>query len=340
MPTSPSWWTNSPHPSCGSGPTTAALPVTSPSAKGTDDAPGTRCRRRPRRQTIKAARYGPQGIAEETLRLPTPSSKGQDAVVAAVVQAAMALTRPGVRAVGLCAAGLIDTEGGVIRYAANLGLRDTPLAAAVADAVGLPVTLEHDARAACLAERQLGLGIDVSDLLVVVLGSGLAAGIVSDGRLIRGGTGIAGEFGHIPVHADGELCSCGQRGCVEAYAAADAVVRRYRRTGNSAETAADISARLDTDPDADHIWAEATDALGRALVTSTLLLDHQCIVLAGGMTAAGPRLTAPVRRSLQRGLAWRAVPAVEISPLGADAGLLGAALHAVTVTGAAPARVS
>ncbi|MFI2370844.1 ROK family protein [Streptomyces sp. NPDC018833] len=288
--------------------------------------------------TIKAARYDADGIAEETLRVPTPSSKGPDAVVAAVVQAARALVRPPVRAVGLCAPGLIDTVGGVVRFASNLGLRDTPLAEAVAEAVRLPVTLEHDVRAACLAERQFGLGAGVSDLLVVVLGTGLAAGIVSDGRLLRGATCIAGEFGHIPVHADGELCTCGQRGCVEAYAAAGALVRRYRRTGSTADTAADITARLDSDPAADRVWAEATDALGRALVTSTVLLDHQRIVLAGGMAAAGPRLTDPVRRSLQRGLAWRTAPAVEISPLGADAGLLGAALHALTATGAAPAQ--
>ncbi|MFD5016241.1 ROK family protein [Streptomyces chartreusis] len=285
--------------------------------------------------TIKAARYDAHGIAEETLRLPTPSAQGQDAVVAAVVQTATALTRPGVRAVGLCAPGLINTETGVVRYAANLGLRDASLAAAVAEAVSLPVVLEHDVGAACLAEQQLGLGTDVSDRLVVVLGTGLAAGVVSDGRLIRGGSGIAGEFGHIPVHADGELCACGQRGCVEAYAAAAAVVRRYRRTGNSAQSAADITARLDTDPDASRIWDEATDALGRALVTSTLLLDHERIVLAGGMTSAGPLLTVPVRRSLQQGLAWRTAPAMEISPLGADAGLLGAALHAATAAAAA-----
>jgi glucokinase len=288
--------------------------------------------------TVKAARYNAQGAAEETLRLPTPSFDGPDAVVAAVVHAAAALVRPGVRAVGLCAPGLVDTVAGIIRFAPNLGLRETPLAAAVADRVRLPVTLEHDVRAACLAERHLGHGADVNDLLVVVLGTGLAAGIVSDGRLIRGATGIAGEFGHIPVHADGEPCACGQRGCVEAYAAAGAVLRRYRRTGNRAETAADITARLDTDPVAARVWAEATDALGRALVTSTMLLDHHRIVLAGGMTAAGQRLADPVRRSLQRGLTWRTAPPVEISPLGADAGLLGAALHALTATSAAPSQ--
>ncbi|MBD0842174.1 ROK family protein [Streptomyces sp. TRM68416] len=121
--------------------------------------------------TIKAARSDAHGTAEETLRLPTPSSKGPDAVVAAVVQAATAYVRPGVGAVGRCAAGLIDTDAGIVRFASNPGLRDTPLAAAV----HLPVTLEHDVRAACLAERQPGFGAGLSDLLVVVPRSAVTA---------------------------------------------------------------------------------------------------------------------------------------------------------------------
>lgn len=278
--------------------------------------------------SIKAARFNAQGVTEETLRLATPSSEGPDAVVAAVVRAATTLVRPGIAAVGLCAPGMIDHAAGVVRFASNLGLRDTPLAAAVADRLRLPVTLEHDVRAACLAEQRLGLGTGVQDLLVVVLGTGVAAGIVSNGQLVGGAQGLAGEFGHIPVHADGERCACGQHGCLEAYASASALVRRYRRTGGIAHNAADITARLDTDPDAARLWAEGTDALGRALVTTTVLLDPHCIILAGGLTAAGEALTDPVRRTLQRGLAWRAAPSVGISPLGADAGLLGAALRA------------
>jgi glucokinase len=284
--------------------------------------------------TVKAARFNAQGAVEETLRLATPSSEGPEAVVAAVVRAATALVRPGIAAVGLCAPGLIDDAAGVVRYASNLGLRDTPLAAAVADRLCLPVTLEHDVRAACLAEQRLGLGAGVRDLLVVVLGTGVAAGIVSNGQLVRGDKGFAGEFGHIPVHADGEPCACGQHGCLEAYLSASALVRRYRRTGGIAENAADVTARLKTDPDAARLWAEGTDALGRALVTTTVLLDPQRIVLAGGMAAAGEALTDPVRRTLQRGLAWRAAPSVGISPLGADAALLGAALRATDAAGA------
>ncbi|MEV6655126.1 ROK family protein [Streptomyces sp. NPDC051219] len=284
--------------------------------------------------TIKAARFNAQGVAEETLRLATPSCEGPEAVVAAVVRAATTLVRLGTAAVGLCAPGLIDDAAGVVRLASNLGLRQTPLAAAVADRIRLPVTLEHDVRAACLAEQRLGLGAGVQDLLVVVLGTGVAAGIVSNGQLVGGAQGFAGEFGHIPVHADGELCACGQHGCLEAYVSASALVRRYRRTGGIADNAADITARLKTDPDAARLWAEGTDALGRALVTTTVLLDHQRIVLAGGMAAAGETLAEPVRNALQDGLAWRAAPEVDISPLGADAGLLGAALRATEAAGA------
>jgi hypothetical protein len=120
----------------------------------------------------------------------------------------------------------------------------------------------------------------------------VAAGIISNGQLVRGARGFAGEFGHIPVHADGALRACGRHGCLEAYVSASALVRRYRRTGGISHNAADITARLDIDPDAAGPWAEGTDALGRALVTSTVPLDPQRIVLAGGMTAAGEALTA------------------------------------------------
>lgn len=117
---------------------------------------------------------------------------------------------------------------------------------------------------------------------------------------------------------------------------ASALVRRYRRSGGIAASAANITARLATDPDAARLWTEGTDALGRALVTTTVLLDPQRIVLAGCMTAAGETLTDPVRRTLQRGLAWRTAPSLGISPLGADAGLLGAALPATDTSGLPP----
>ncbi|MER8012507.1 ROK family protein [Streptomyces sp. NPDC094149] len=284
--------------------------------------------------TIKAARLTVQGIAEETLRLPTPIKEGPEAILNAVAETAAALTRPHTAAIGLCAPGLVDSASGTIRFAANLQLRDAPLARQVTERTGLPVTLEHDVRAAALAEHRLGRGKELKDLLVIVLGTGVAAGIISGGHLIHGAHSMAGEFGHMSVQQDGELCDCGQHGCVEAYAGARAVVRRYCRAGRQALTAADVTARLETDHAAARVWDEATDALGRALASTTVLLDPQMIVLAGGLAAAGHLLLPPVRKALAQNLTWRSAPPVELSPLGAGAGLLGAALHAAETTGA------
>ncbi|MFJ5779864.1 ROK family protein [Streptomyces sp. NPDC093094] len=284
--------------------------------------------------TIKAARLTSQGTAEETLRLPTPVKEGPGVVLDAVAETAAALVRPHTAAIGLCAPGLVDSASGTVRFAANLQLRDAPLVRLVTERTGLPVTLEHDVRAAALAEHRLGRGKELRDLFVVVLGTGVAAGIISGGQLIRGAQSMAGEFGHMTVRQGGELCDCGQRGCVEAYTGARAVVRRYNRTGRQAQTAADVTARLETDHAAARIWDEATDALGRALAGTTVLLDPQMIVLAGGMAAAGHLVLQPVRKALAENLAWRSAPPIEVSPLGAGAGLLGAALHAAETTGA------
>jgi glucokinase len=279
--------------------------------------------------TIKAARIDQQGGVEETLRCPTPVQQGPQAVVDAVTAAAGALTRVDTKAVGICAPGLVNSTTGIVHFAPNLGFRDVALARAVQEQLTVPVTLQHDVRAACLAELRLGNAAGIDEVLVVVLGTGVAAGIVTAGKIVHGAQGIAGEFGHIPVFADGEPCACGQQGCVEAYAAAGALVRRYREAGGTADGAADVVAQLGSHEAADRVWTEGMNALGRALVTSTVLLDHQLIVLAGGMTGAGNHLLEPVRRTLQDGLAWRSAPSVRISPLGASAGLFGAALHAL-----------
>lgn len=276
---------------------------------------------------IKGARLTLDGGVQERVAIPTPVTEGPTAVVRAVVEAARSLIRPDTIGVGVCSAGLIDTGAGVVRRAGNLGLRDVPLAQIVREAVTLPVTLQHDARAACLAEHRLGAGRGVEDLLLVVLGTGLSAGVLTGGRLVRGSLGFGGEIGHAPVHPDGEGCPCGQRGCLEVYASAGGMVRRYRSAGGDpALSAADIAGAVDRDPLAGRIWAEGVEALGLGLRSAILLLDPALVVLAGGLTGAGERLAAPVRSAVAGGLAWREPPPVRISTLGAEAGVHGAAL--------------
>lgn len=284
--------------------------------------------------SIKGARFRLDGRIDERLTVPTPVHLGPEEVVRAVTAVAAALVVPGSAVVGVCVPGLLDEAAGVVRYAPNLGLRDVALSAAVRRRVELPVVLRHDVRAATLAEVRLGAGAGVDDLLLVVLGTGIAGGMVVSGAPVTGASGAAGELGHVPVHVEGERCTCGQRGCLEVYASAGGVVRRYRAAGGDPGlTAADIAAAVPDDPLAARVWGEGTLALGHALVTATLLLDPALVVLAGGLTGAGDRLLEPVRAALAAGLAWRPPPSLLLSPLGDRAGLHGAALHALAAAG-------
>jgi glucokinase len=300
--------------------------------------------------SIKASPVGPRGLPSAPVRLPTPVSGGPAAIVDAVARVVGTLRTPGTGAVGCAVPGVVEPGTGVVRRAANLGIvDDLPLGPVLADRLGLPVTVEHDVRAACRAESELGAARSVGDAVVVVAGTGLAAGLLVGGRVVTGTRGAAGEFGHVPVVPGGEPCACGQRGCAEAYASAGGLRRRYRdrsgpdRSGPAPSapgpTAAELVSRLDDDPLARALWAEACVALGRALVATTALLDPAVIVLAGGLSLAGPLLADPVRAALADGLAWREPPPVVLSAFGDRAGVVGAGLVARDPLCAAERRV-
>jgi glucokinase len=283
--------------------------------------------------SIKGAVLDAAGATLRRLDVATPTAEGPEAVVAALRDVVRGLTGPEVAAVGVVVPGVVDVASGTARYSANLGWRDVPLGALLGGDVGVPVAVEHDVRAAGHAARVLGGARDVSDCLVVVLGTGVAGVIVSDGHQLRGATDLAGEIGHIPVHPEGELCACGQRGCTETYASAAAIARHYfERTGRRL-TAAEIAAARARDPDAAQVWDAASSTLGLALATYTMLLDPSLVVLAGGLSAAGAALRDPVHAALRARLVWRPVPAVEISPLAGRAGQYGAALFAWRAAG-------
>lgn len=283
---------------------------------------------------IKAAVFGRAGISGPELVRPTPTSAGPDAVVAELLsvigELTIAATGTEIAAVGVVVPGVVDPVAGRARFSANLGFRDLALRDIIAGATGLPAVLGHDVGAAGLAERRVGLGTGIDEHLVAVIGTGIAAVIHSGGRTIGGSGGVVGELGHIPVWPGGERCSCGQRGCLERYASAAALERRYRERSGSRErlSAPEVIGLAATDDDARAVWNDATEALALALVTCTMLLDPELIVLAGGMSRAGSTLLEPVRAKLADLIAWRDPPPVAISPLGVRAGLIGAALLA------------
>src|SRR5699024_8001741 len=127
--------------------------------------------------------------------------------------------------VGIGAAGLVDKQRTTVVLAPNINWVGEPLATRVRALVDLPVVIENDANAAAWGEFRYGAGYDSDDLLLLTLGTGIGGGVVQDGRLNRGGFGLAGEVGHLRVVRDGLRCGCGQYGCWEQYGSGRALVR-------------------------------------------------------------------------------------------------------------------
>ena len=231
-------------------------------------------------------------------------------------------------AIGLIAPGMDEATGHVL-FAANLGWRDFPLGPRLAERHGLPVASGHDVRSAGLAEALLGAAGGYSESVMVMIGTGIAASVVTHGQAVAGARSMAGELGHAPVFPGGEPCACGQIGCLETYASAAAIARRYRALGGTGATlAVEIAARLETDPIADRVWDDAVQALSISLTTVTMLLDPAVIVIGGGLAEADEVLLDPLRTALSRRLAWRPPPPLLRSTLGGGGALLGAAILA------------
>jgi glucokinase len=291
--------------------------------------------------TVKAGLFDSDGVEYRRGERPTPRHLGPDAVITTTLDAIVELRAQvpqaaRLLAVGLVVPGVVDTQQGIAVYAANLGWQQLPLRQIVADAVGLPVILDHDVRAAGLAELELGAGQGLQEVLFVALGTGVAAAVITRAQVSAGATGRAGELGHLPVFPEGEWCACGQRGCTETYASAAALSRRYSAASGIADVPAHdvISRAAAGDPLADGIFSDAITALGRALVSYVLLMDPELILIGGGMAAAGAVLLDPLTREVQAGLAWRTAPTISKGRFAGDAGRRGAGIlawHALKV---------
>ncbi len=284
--------------------------------------------------TVKAEVLGPDLDSWALGATRTPRGPALvDAVVGLAENLLDGLTperRQTVSAVGLALPGIVDSTRGVSVYAANLGLRDEPLAGPVTQRLGLPVRLGHDVTVAAEAERRSGAARDVVDPLVVVIGTGIAAVSYVHGQRVAGTSGQAGELGHVVVRPGGPVCGCGARGCLEAVASAAAVARAYgERTGHEVAGAHEVVALLGRDRDADEVWAAATSALADGLLMATALLAPGAIVLGGGLAEAGSALVDPVTAWMKERATAVTVPQLLTAALGTRAGVVGAGLIAL-----------
>lgn len=284
---------------------------------------------------IKAALFDGSGSMLGLNRSPTPRDETSPAEVIgarlAVIAGELMDAFPDVHpvAAGLAAPGIVDEAAGVGVYSSNLGWRDAPVRAIAQSALQLPVAFIHDVRAAGTVEHRLGAARPFSDAVVIVIGTGVSATLIIDGRVHLGG-GYAGEIGHACVDPQGELCPCGARGCLETVAAGGAIVRRYTaRTGRTITGTREVVARAAAgDPDAAAVWDAAATALAAAIAHLVATLAPQAVVLGGGLAEAGDTLLEPVRRQVDALLSFHRRPLLLRAEVGENAGLLGAALLA------------
>jgi glucokinase len=279
---------------------------------------------------IKAELLGDDLETAAACTVATPAGAAVLDKVAEVGRRLLAESAGQVVAAGIAVPGLVDRRSGRGVHSVNLGWRDVPVRDVLSARLGVPVAVEHDVTAAGRAEWLYGAGRGVSDLLVVVIGTGIAAVVVAGGHLVRGGRGQAGELGHVPVLADGPLCECGRRGCLEAVASARAVAGAYRsRSGRDVSDAREVVAALQTgDRDAQLVWEAAVDALATALLGAISLLGCTRVVVGGGLAEAGEVLLAPLRERLVERRTIQTLPDVVPATFGLRAGVVGAGLAA------------
>jgi predicted NBD/HSP70 family sugar kinase len=199
--------------------------------------------------------------------------------------------------------GLVDPRRGSLLVAPNLGWRDVDVFAGLRAVLGddLPLRVENEANLAALAERWYGAGRTHRDFVYVSGAIGVGAGIVSDGELHRGETGFGGEFGHVVLEADGPPCACGGRGCVEALAGLEALLRRTARGSAALTSAADVVAAAGRgEPEVLQAIEEVGSSLGVGLASTANLMGSRAIVLGGYFAALYPWLRAPIERELQQ----------------------------------------
>ena len=280
-------------------------------------------------------------------KIPTESHKGADGVVANIVSLCRSLmegtnlTADDLVGVGIGVPGMIDSQKGEVIYSNNLGWKDFSISEKVSATLGLPVKIANDANVAALGETKFGCGKDYQNSVMVTLGTGVGSGIVIDGKLFEGNRSAGAEIGHTAIVAGGELCTCGRRGCLEAYASATALIRDTKRAMEAnpdsglwgiatpdtvtGKTAFDL---WETDTVAKAVVDNYIEKLGVGIVNVANALRPEIIILGGGVCSEGDRLIRPLQEMMDRDVfAGDKGPAVKIliAELGNDAGLLGAA---------------
>ncbi|MCD9024991.1 ROK family protein [Cohnella silvisoli] len=276
----------------------------------------------------------------------TDAQEGSEAVIQRMIQLIKDCLEPSYQltGIGVATAGTLNAQEGIVALASNLGWNQVPLGKRLEQAFGVPVNLENDANAAAYGEWAAGAGRGTKNCVYVTVSTGIGAGIVSAGRLIRGRDSSAGELGHITIDWNGPRCLCGNVGCLELYASGTAIARRAQQLATQfPEEALMLTGRAGTNPitsrhvaeaasNGDELSAkilrEAGQALGAGLVSIIHVMNPEVLIVGGGAASIGAPLLDPMHQVIaERGISSMAAGVKVVSPsLGKEAGAIGAAL--------------
>ncbi|MEB3103173.1 ROK family glucokinase [Ferviditalea candida] len=277
---------------------------------------------------------------------PTETERGVDhvidtiAVYARRIVADSYLSWDQVAGIGIGIPGFTDIPDGIVILAPNLHWHNVPVRGMLEEKLGKKVVIDNDANAAALGELWSGAGKDIDNVVCYTLGTGVGGGIIVNGKIYRGFSGVAGELGHMQVVPDLEAiqCGCGQMGCLETVASATGIIRMARDAVERGEHTPlslldRLSAKnvLDTAKSGDEVALRivnrAARYLGKSMALIAVVINPQRFIVGGGVSLAGEILLQPAREAFEQFTPEPAREGVEIvtALLGNDAGMVGAA---------------
>ncbi len=255
------------------------------------------------------------------------------------------ISQEDVISIGLGVPGVCDDAKGVIVYTVNMPFRKTNIGKIFKEYTSIPIHMANDANCAALGEALCGGAKGHKTSVTITLGTGVGGGIIIDGKIYVGGNGAAGELGHMVIRAKGEKCSCGRRGCIEAYASATGIIRDTKKMAEkhpesiinqlvdgdlskvSGKTAFD--AMRAGDKWGKKVVDDYIKYLGEGVINYINIFQPDIILLGGGISKEGDTLLKPLRRYVFRyayGSKFLKRAKIECATLGNDAGIVGAAM--------------
>ena len=245
--------------------------------------------------------------------------------------------------IGIGSPGTLDIKNGIVNYANNLGWNELHVADIMRETLPYPIRLTNDANAASLGEAKFGAGKSYETIIMLTLGTGVGGGIIINGKLFEGNEGKGGELGHTVVEVDGEPCTCGRKGCLEAYASATALIRETKKAmlANKRSLLWKVCPEIELvggktpfeaaklgDPVANKVLDNYVKYLGEGILNFCNIFRPNVIVLSGGIANAGAFLFDKVNEYVkERNYGYKSTPEVKVVPaeLGYDSGKIGAA---------------